>query len=36
MLKICSGFWDSMGHPGRQTSVVSMNNTNRVEEGIKD
>ena len=33
---ICSGFCDSIGHPGGQPSVISMYVTNRIKEGIKD
>ena len=33
---ICSGFWDSISHPGGQPSVISMYVTNRVKEGMKD
>ena len=33
---ICSGFWDSIGHPGGQPSVLSMYVTNRIKESIKD
>ena len=33
---ICSGFCDSIGHPGGQPSVISMYVTSRIKEGIKD
>ena len=30
---ICSGFWDNIGDHGGQTSVTSMQVTNRIKEG---